>query len=80
MKKRALTQRRSGRSSKKTEKGAWASSPSLQAAMDCLEISVEHVIEEEYDADRAAVKSCVGAPSVADVKYLPSKRVEIIPP
>lgn len=69
MKKRALTQRKPGRSSKKTEKGTWASSPFLQKAMDCLETSVARVIGEGHDSDRAAAQCSVGAPSVTDVKY-----------
>lgn len=69
MKKRPLAQRRPVKSSKKTEKGTQASSPSLQKAMECLGTSVDHIIEEGHGADRAAAKSCVGAPSVTDVKY-----------
>lgn len=69
MKKRALTQRRPGKSSKKTKKETQASSPSLQKAMDCLGTSAEHVTVEGHDAGRAAGKSCAGAPSVTNVKY-----------
>lgn len=69
MKRSALTQRKPGKSSKKTEKGTQASSPSLQKATDCLGTSVEHNIGEGNDADRAAAKSCLGATPVTDVKY-----------
>lgn len=69
MKMGTVTQRQADKSSKKTEKGAEASAPSLQKATDCPGTSVEHVTGEGHDADGAAAKSCAGTPSVTNVKY-----------